>query len=66
MSMKYRANFPLKMGAEVSRIYKTKGVAIREAKKHLNACCCSERVYAEVWEIEPIHGKRTPIWEGEK
>lgn len=47
----YKAIFPGKSGDEIVRVYKTKGAAIREAKKHLAACeDCNTTHYAEVYE----------------
>lgn len=55
----------MKYGDMAERTYKTKGVAIREAKKHLYFCACCERVYAEVWEVDMETHTRQLIWEGE-
>lgn len=63
---KYCAIFPLKWGDEARRTYDKKGIAIREAKKHLNACRHFERVFAEVWEVDLVKRTQNLIWEGEK
>ena len=48
---KYKAVFPGKWGDEITRVYSSKAVAIREAKKHLNACQdCNTSHFAEVYE----------------
>lgn len=68
--IKYKAIFPGKWGDEIVRVYKTKGAAIREAKKHLAACeDCNTTHYAEVYEYSMTfdgHCNRVRlIWEQE-
>ena len=49
--LKFKAVFPGKWGDEITRVYKSKAIAIREAKKHLNAFQdCNTSHFAEVYE----------------
>lgn len=49
--LKYKAVFPGKWGDEITRVYNTKSVAIRETKKHLAACQdCNTSHFGEVYE----------------
>ena len=59
---KFLAIFPGKWGDEIRRVYKDKGRAIAEAKKHLNSCQDVNYIhFAEVWEY--FNGAKEKIFE---
>lgn len=55
----YWAKFPMKYGDMATRFYKSKGIAIREAKKHLKNYQGCSHSYCMVGQV----GKANPIFE---